>query len=359
MTGLVVTYASRRGDEHELAGQRAVAGTLAAIMGYGFAGPYEPRAHAGRRLYFVPNDSLTAQAARALGIRGALDLFGGVVPFAFVATKAIVHPLAAPEAHAPPGWSPAFASRVHEVVLPGYSAFTLEDARRAAEQLLARGPIRLKRCDALGGQGQLVVNDRRELEAALRALDPAQVERRGVCVEVNLAEATTYSIGEVRLGELRAAYYGTQRTTTDNRGAAAFGGSDLVLVRGSLESLGRLRLAPEVRVALEQARAFDAASAEYPGFFASRRNYDVARGRDGEGRSRCGVLEQSWRIGGASGPEAAALAAFHRDPALRSVRARSTEAYGAVRAPAGAIVHFSGIDRRVGALTKYTELEPA
>jgi hypothetical protein len=112
-------------------------------------------------------------------------------------------------------------------------------------------------------------------------------------------------------------------------------------------------------VAIAQAQRFDAAAAAYLGVFASRRNYDVLRGRDRDGSWHCGVLEQSWRIGGASGPEVAALGAFRADPGLRVVHARSTEAYGEDAAPPpGAIVHFHGVDSAAGALAKYTLVEP-
>jgi hypothetical protein len=71
------------------------------------------------------------------------------------------------------------------------------------------------------------------------------------------------------------------------------------------------------------------------------------------------VLEQSWRIGGASGPEVAALEAFRADPSLRAVRARSTEAYGEpAEPPRGARVHFNGVDPQAGPLVKYTIVEP-
>ena len=72
------------------------------------------------------------------------DLFGGVVPHPFVATKAITHPLVEPDAAAPEGWSHGFARRVRSVVLPGFTAFTLQDARKAGLRLLERGPVRLK-----------------------------------------------------------------------------------------------------------------------------------------------------------------------------------------------------------------------
>jgi hypothetical protein len=185
-----------------------------------------------------------------------------------------------------------------------------------------------------------------------------KLEHYGLVIELDLAEATTYSIGHVRVDDLEAAYCGTQTMTIDNTGASAFGGSDIVVVRGGYDSLAHLPLEPGARVAVEQARTFDAATAAFTGLFASRRNYDAVRGRDVQGCWRSGILEQSWRLGGASGPEIAALATLRADPALRAVRACSVERYGSTSVPPGAIVHFSGIDGRVGALTKYTMVEP-
>jgi uncharacterized protein DUF3182 len=109
-----------------------------------------------------------------------------------------------------------------------------------------------------------------------------------------------------------------------------------------------------------QARVYDAAAMEhFPGLFASRRNYDVARGLDARGRRRSGVLEQSWRLGGASGAEVAALEAFRAAPALRAVRAATVEIYGEGTAPPpGATVYFHAVDGRDGPLLKYALAEP-
>jgi hypothetical protein len=92
----------------------------------------------------------------------------------------------------------------------------------------------------------------------------------------------------------------------------------------------------------------------------SRRNYDVAQGLDAAGRRRSGVLEQSWRVGGASGAEIAALEAFRADPALRLVRASTHEVYGegAAPPPPGAAVYYRGTDEQVGPLAKYALVEP-
>jgi len=89
-----------------------------------------------------------------------------------------------------------------------------------------------------------------------------------------------------------------------------------------------------------------------------RRNYDVAEGVDARGRRRCGVLEQSWRIGGVSGAEIAALEAFRADPGLPAVRAVTVELYADVAPPAHATVSFRGVDDAVGVMIKYALAEP-
>ena len=356
--GVVVTHSAASASEHERATHRTIARMLAGLKGFEFGGDYDAAAHYGGPLYFVPSDTLLERAARALGIRSRDDLFGGVVPFPFVATKSIVHPLVAVDAQAPSGWSPEFAKRVRGAVLPGFAAFSLRDARCAGLRLLQQGPIRLKPGQAVGGHGQAVVADASQLQARLEELDAAALERYGLSIELNLTDVTTYSIGQVWVGRLEASYCGTQKLALDNSCGAAYGGSDLLVARGDADALAALPLAPEIRLAIGQAQAFDAATEQFGGMFASRRNYDAVRGRDRRGRWRTGILEQSWRIGGASGPEVAALAALRADPALRAVRAHSTEMYGGAAAPPGAIVQFSGMDSRVGPLTKYTIVEP-
>ena len=71
------------------------------------------------------------------------------------------------------------------------------------------------------------------------------------------------------------------------------------------------------------------------------------------------MLEPSWRLGGASGAEIAALEAFRADSSLRAVDAVSREVYGSSEPlPESAAVYFRGIDPHVGPLTKYTMIEP-
>lgn len=361
--GVVVTYAPDGHDhasEHERVTHLAFARQLAVLRGYDAPGAYQSGRHGGAHVYFLPCTTLTTGEALALGIRGADDLFGGVVPHPFVATKAISHPLVAPDAVAISGWNPAFAPCAGDAVLAGYSAFSLEDARRAGMKLLAQGPVRLKPVRATGGRGQSVARDAAGLERSLAAADAAELARHGLVLEQNLEEVRTFSVGQVHVAELTASYYGWQRLTRDNRGEEVFGGTELVVARGGFEALLEPDPGPEIRHAIEQARRYDACVAScYPGFFASRRNYDVALGRYAAGRWRSGVLEQSWRAGGATGAELAALEVFRREPARTRVRTRCVEIFGASpEPPPGATVHFRGTDPQVGLLTKYTVVEP-
>src|SRR5687768_13438705 len=94
--GVVVAYVpdqTAHASEHERITQAEFARRLAALKDYDVGGLYEPRKQYSGPVYFVPSNTLTSQQAAPLGIRGRDDLFGGVVPHAFVATKVISHPL--------------------------------------------------------------------------------------------------------------------------------------------------------------------------------------------------------------------------------------------------------------------------
>ncbi len=362
--GAVATYSvpgQGFAHSHERATRDGIARRLAALKGFDFVGEYDPARPPPDPVYLVPSNTLVGlDAAAALGVRGEHDLFGGVVPYTFVATKAISHPLVGPDAHAPPGWSYAFGRQVQDVVLYGFTAFAPEDVLEAGRHLLRRGPVRLKPVRATGGRGQVVVSEVAGLGAALEAVDTVTLSEHGLVLEEDLAGVTTFSVGQVRVADLVASYYGTQRLTADNAGEAVYGGSDLIVTRGGFAALAELGPPEEAQLAVDQARTYDQAAAEcFAGMFASRRNYDIACGLDAAGRPRCGVLEQSWRIGGASGAEIAALEAFRVEPALRAVRAGTLEVYGeAAPPPPGAAVYFRGVDERDGPMTKYAFAEP-
>ncbi|MDO1528803.1 DUF3182 family protein [Fulvimonas sp. R45] len=346
--------------EHETVCHAAIARRLATLLGADFAGHYVLGQPYAPPLYFVPADVVVGlDVATAHGIRGAADLYGGVVPHGVVATKAITHPLVDAHAAAPDGWSHDFPQQVAAVALPGYSAFSREDALRAGRRLLARGPVRLKPALGRAGRGQQVAGDEAQLQAALSALPPGEPESSGLVLEADLLQATTYSVGEVRVGDSIIAYHGTQRHTFDNRGELTYGGSDLHVCRGDLDELLARTRVPTLREAIAQARSYDrAARACFPAMFASRRNYDVVQGVDRRGNACSGVLESSWRIGGASGAEVAALLRLRQDPGCTQLRVRAVERYGrGGEPPPGADILFRGTDPEEGELLKYVSVE--
>ena len=359
---VVVTYSSDLAtgpDGHEASTREEIGRRLAALTGFAYAGEYDPHRRYAVPPYFVPANTLTTEIASRLGIRSEHDLFGAVVPCAFMATKTITHPLLDAASCAPAGWYPEFPRRVAEVVLDGISVFARQDALIAARRLLAFGPVRMKRATGVAGRGQYVVADATELACALDAINAEEWAGSGAVVEQNLTDVTTYSVGQVRVADIVASYCGTQLLTTNNRGVEIYGGSALIVVQGDFDALLALTLPEDIRVAIAQARVYDDAAARcFAGLFASRRNYDVAAGLDATGQRRSGVLEQSWRLGGASGAEIRALEAFRAEPSLRTVRAISREVYGAAPVlPANAAVSFSGNDPKVGPLTKYAWTE--
>ena len=119
-------------------------------------------------------------------------------------------------------------------------------------------------------------------------------------------------------------------------------------------------LDPAERLAVDQALAYHERALDcFAGLMASRSNYDVAQGVDDAGQARSGVLEQSWRIGGASAAEILALHTFRADPRRRTLRASTCEVYGdGTVIPAGAQLHFDGFDdAHIGRLRKYAQVE--
>lgn len=337
----------------------ALAAWLAQIQGLDFSPQSPEERSAGRPLYWVPDATVVGrQQAAALGIHGPLELFGGFVERAFQAGKAIVHPLFERPTLTPRGWSEAFATRVKPLVLDGHSVFCHNDAVRCASARLQRGPQRLKPASSRGGQGQQVVEDIDQLADALACYEESDY-LEGLVIEDDLRDARTHSVGQVMINGVLLSYHGVQQHNRNPRGELVYGGSDLLVVRGDFDCLLALDLVASVQQAIRQAVQFDRAAHQLlPGFYASRRNYDVAQGVDAQGQDCSGVLEQSWRIGGASGAELAALEAFVADPTLCVVRASTFEIFEDKPLPDNTRVLYRGPDANGDFLMKYAMVEP-
>lgn len=355
--GVVLMSSGAIPPEHEYAVHQGLAIRLATLLGTRFIDEDEALSAGDSDLYYLPSRTLVDSERQALmGIRTEQDLFGGVVDFPFMATKAISHPL--PQGcSSPHGWTDAFAQACADALLLGWTVFNLADARLTASKMLERGAVRVKPVRATAGRGQVVVSDQSQLDAALARMNEDELAVWGLVLEQNLTEVETFSVGQVKVAGIVASYFGTQHLTHDNAGEEVYGGSTLTIVRGDYQQLLALKMEDPTRLAIEQARRYDAAAdLHLAGFFASRRNYDVARGRDESNVIRSGVLEQSWRTGGASSAEILALEAFAGDAALNIVTASTHEVFGACEVPDHAVLFYQGDDAEVGRISKYAQI---
>ncbi len=355
----VLTYSlgtEQRTSYFERIKNAAIARWIADLKDCEFAGEYDVTQDYTTPPYLVPHRTIVGlELANQAGIKTPDDLYGGVVPRGFLATKAISHGLVGPKATRPGGWSDAFSEAIKNAVLPGYTAFSVRDADHAGKALLEGGSIRTKATLSAGWEGQSVTHTAAELASILAMLDPDELSRVGFVLERNLDKVKTYSFGKIQAHGITASYYGVQTETYNNQAEACYGGSDLVIARGGHDRLLNLDIPEHIRLAVSQAAVFDQATQHYPQIIVSRRNYDIGQGFDSNGKFISGVFEQSWTIGGASGPEVAALQAFSDDPALQVVEASSVERYGeSIELPSGARVLFCGVDPEKGSMKMYT-----
>lgn len=347
------------GDEHQRCARRVIANCLADLTGTEFAGELSGDVDSSAEPYFLPADTLRTDEARRFGIESDDDLFGGVVPCELVASKAISHPLVSGSAAAPPEWNRAFAEAIAGVVLPGFTVFSREDAEAAGGKLLANGPIQVKSTGGFAGFGQSNVSNEEELGRVLDEQDWDEIAGSGLVLEQRLKDVSASSVGQVKVGGTIASYYALQKETSDENRDNIYVGSALLAVRGRFHDLLSLDLSDGEREAIVKACEFDSAvDRHFPGFFASRRNYDVIRGFDDAGRLVSGVLEQSWRIGGATAAELLALRAFRSCPSLARVKCRTVEVFGELAdVPEGALLLYRGVDPKAGPLTRYAVSE--
>lgn len=355
-----MTWGCEDAPTHQAQTHMALARHAAELLRRRYGGRLEDVAGA-EACYCIPRSTLLADDGAAVFGPAGPDpsrFFGGWVPAGLLATKAIVHPLA-PGETPPEGWPAAFAAAACDVVLVGASAFTTEGAVKAGRRLLDRGPVRIKAVGASGGLGQFVARSRDELDRVLVRAAETGLLAQGLVLEEHLENVKTYSVGEVMLGDLHAAYVGTQELTPSNTGEEVYGGSRLFVARGGYADLLKL-VPPDVAKLCAMAMRFDQLAERELGLVASRRNYDIIVGTDQSGQPRCAVLEQSWRVGGASPAELAALEVLDRDPERRHVVAASVERYGATAVPPeNARLYFHGTDAEVGPVLKYAFVQDA
>ncbi|NKB96591.1 DUF3182 family protein [Ochrobactrum intermedium] len=294
--GKFASSAGRRDSHHTVASAEALATRLSA--------PHRPAttSHWARlrrrwRNVFIPTYALARQEGNP---DMTVDRFyGGIVHRGFMATKLVTHPHWHDHDDLPEGWTGQFAACLQDCVLPGFSVFSHRHALEAASALLKKHKIRFKNPYASGGEDQSVIDTVRSLDSFLAEVSEVDIAN-GLVLEEDVDNSTTYSVGQIQLGNHVGTYLGRQYSSRDKAGKEFYAGSRLRVVRGDWDALLQLLQSPTARKVVENARRYDEAAREHLGLVASRRNYDVLVGPITENGVRCGVLEQSWRVGGAS-----------------------------------------------------------
>lgn len=356
--GAVVTWGCKGEQAHADQFHIELAKRVASFLRLEYGGRLEDF-HGRASLYLVPLNTLCGdECAKYFKTRNLTELnfLGGWVAKPVLATKAIAHPLAPGEVP-PPGWSSDFAAQAAGLVLNGYTAFTRTGALESGQRLLEKGDIRLKPIGASGGTGQQVVTGHVQLRQTLDEFDFNGPSPTGLVLEENLTDVETYSVGRLTLGATNIAYIGTQELTLNDSHEEIYGGSRLSVVRGGFEDL-LTSSPPDLQGIGRLGAEFDRLADVHLGLLASRRNYDVVSGIDGAGHRRQAVLEQSWRVGGASSAEIAAAIVLRDDPSLHRVRVASVERYDpGTDLPERADVHYRGNDPAAGPVLKYSIVE--
>lgn len=278
--------------------------------------------------YYLPSHTLLSHEALTLGIKSLQDLYGGVVPYSFLLHKTLSHPLHHTSMDSPEGWNNDLGLALKPYVLEGYSVFNTQDALWAAQGMVHNGPLRIKLATANAGRGQWIVSNHEE---AVDLFNQAQFQalfEQGVIIEEALDNTVSFSIGQTEIGSHLISYCGEQEVTIDLKGQTTYGGSTLFVVRGGYAQLEAALSFDKHREALHLVKQYEKHIFNaFPQLYASRRNYDVLQGVNAKSQMRLGVLEQSWRVGGASMAELLALEAFAADPNLQTIRTWTRERY--------------------------------
>ena len=88
------------------------------------------------------------------------------------------------------GSAVAFADQVQNVVLLGYTLFSVRDARVAAKRMMEHGPIRLKKPLSVGGRAQKAVSCAEKMDAFLEQSAREEIAASGLVLE--LRQVVTY-----------------------------------------------------------------------------------------------------------------------------------------------------------------------
>lgn len=280
---------------------------------------------AGENPYFMPFAAVHESLAHEKGITGDGDVYGGIVKALEHADKAILHELPTTGASHPLWYSRTFAKGVGEVVLPGFTSFSVEDTMQAFASMQDMGlTARFKDPSSTGGMGQFLVRSRNELEKAITPYKD-KIPEVGAVLEANLQNHETVTIGYVDMNGQSYSWYGRPYDVQHND-MTRFGGNELTVAQGDIRNLMQYATNPSDRLAISQAgRVFDAYS--LLGSTIIRATLDAVQGIGSNGEFLSGITDPSLRPSASSAAEIRAVEAFIANPSAEVVKTRLTYDY--------------------------------
>lgn len=262
--------------------------------------------------FVVPYAAVTTAAAREHRISGNGDVYGGIVRESEQADKAALHKLIRTDAQYPNWYSPRFADSITQMTLPGFTAFSVEDAMQAFYALTRSGmTVRCKDPSNTGGVGQAKVETGDELEAFVSEFCNG-IARKGVVIETDVTDPSTATVGRLDLLGQHYSWFG-RPYDVQHGGQTRFGGNELTVVRGGFDALlPHISERADV-VAIEQSAHVLSAYDRF-GVVIPRGALDVVQGTTENGGFVSGITDPSFRPSGSSAAELKAVEALSAHP---------------------------------------------
>ncbi len=261
------------------------------------------------------------------GMQTNEDFYGALVDHLQHADKAALHSTIPEADHTPEFHSQRFAEAIQEVVLPGYSAFSREDALKAFAILFRRvGAVRLKDPRASDCDMQFTIRSEDQLRKILDIhFNPFPLET-GLVLEQCVHEPRTVTGGRVILPSDTYHFMGEQvestLTRSDGQAVKVYGGGDVTVTRGTVEYPDY----PADQTILMHAlpKAYDAYESLIP--FCTRLSFDMVLGHDEHGNAVQGITDPTLRVGG-NDPSVIAAMKHLADDDVRNVLMQTRVVY--------------------------------
>lgn len=274
----------------------------------------------GENVYYVPPVTQARDNANKSYIEHVDDFYGLLVENIGHVHKAILHTTTSQSV--PSFYSHHFACSVSELVVPGLTVFTKEEALFAHKIMQNRAgkEVRLKYPDKSDGRDQFSIVNREHLAGILGSVDEREVVEKGLVLETNVRDVETVSVGYCVLGDQTYSFIALQKNDiAPEDGRDRYVGALVRVVKGNVSSLRSVAKNSKEEKAIEACVKFDA---QYSYFepVASRISYDYLHGYDDKGNLMSGVTDITGRLGGTCPALVMSVMEYKENPRLKVVQ---------------------------------------